>query len=63
MKFSDIQNKNERELQELLKTARIKLGKLHFENANKALKDFSQIGKIKKEIAQVMTAIKATGNK
>ncbi|MEK7506628.1 MAG: 50S ribosomal protein L29 [Patescibacteria group bacterium] len=57
MKFTDLQNKNIAELQELLKEARIKLGKFRFELANKALKDSSQIGKVKKEIARVMTAL------
>lgn len=57
MKFNDLQNKQSAELQELLKDARIKLGKLRFELANKSLKDSSQIGKVKKDIAQIMTAI------
>ena len=58
MKFTELQNKDERELQEMLKNAKVKLGKFRFEMANKALKDFSQIGKTRKEIAQIMTAMK-----
>ncbi len=57
MKFSEIRNKDMAELQEMLKEARIKLGKLRFELANKSLKDSSQIGKVKKDIAQIMTAL------
>lgn len=57
MKSTDLQNKDVAELQERLKEARIKLGKFRFELANKALKDFSQIGKVKKEIARLMTAL------
>lgn len=57
MKFSDLQNQSQAELQEQLKASRIKLGKLRFELANKALKDFSQIGKTRQEIAQIMTAL------
>lgn len=57
MKFTDLQNKSVPELQERLKEARIKLGRLKFELANKALKDSSQIGKVKKEIARIMTVL------
>ncbi|MGD0977430.1 MAG: 50S ribosomal protein L29 [Minisyncoccia bacterium] len=58
MKYSDLQNKDNRELEVMLKEAKVKLGKFRFEMANKALKDFSQIGKTRKEIAQIMTAMK-----
>lgn len=57
MEFQDLQNKSVPELQERLKEARIKLGRLKFELANKALKDSSQIGKVKKEIARIMTVL------
>jgi len=58
MKFEELQNKGSQELEVMLKEAKVKLGKLRFELANKALKDSSQIGKTKKEIAQIMTAMK-----
>lgn len=57
MKFTDLQNKSVPELQERLKEARIKLGRFKFELANKTLKDSSQIGKVKKEIARIMTVL------
>lgn len=57
MKLTDLQNKSVPELQERLKEARIKLGRFKFELANKALKDSSQIGKVKKEIARIMTVL------
>lgn len=57
MESQDLQNKSAPELQERLKEAKIKLGKFRFELANKALKDSSQIGKVKKEIARIMTAL------
>ena len=60
MKFSEVQSKSQPELQEMLKEARVKLGKLRFELANKALKDTSQIGKTRRDIARVMTAMKAS---
>jgi len=58
MKYADLQNKDSHELQEMLKEAKVKLGKLRFDLANKALKDFSRIGKIRREVAQIMTAIR-----
>jgi large subunit ribosomal protein L29 len=63
MKFSDLQNKEENELQEMLKELRIKLGKFRFELVNKSLKDYSQINKTKKDIARIMTAIKVSVTK
>lgn len=59
MKFSEIQNKDVAELQEMLKNARVRLGKFRFELANKSLNDSSQIRKVKKEIARVLTAVKS----
>ena len=41
----------------MLKNARIKLGQLKFELANKTLKNPSQIKPVKKEIARLMTAL------
>lgn len=58
MKFKDLENKDNRELEVMLKEAKIKLGKLRFELANKSLKDSSQMSKTRKEIAQIMTAIR-----
>lgn len=57
MKYSELQTKSIEELRELLKNAKIKLGQIRFELANKALKDSSQIKKTRKEIAQFMTRI------
>lgn len=60
MKHSELQNQSEAELQERLQAARVRLGKLRFELANKALKNFSQIGKTRREIARLMTALNQT---
>lgn len=57
MKFNDLKDKEENELQEMLEDAKIKLGQLRFELAGKSLKDSSQIKKIKTNIAQILTAI------
>ncbi|HEY4507227.1 MAG TPA: 50S ribosomal protein L29 [Candidatus Paceibacterota bacterium] len=56
MKYRDIQSKSKNELEEMLKDLRIKLGKLRFELAGQSLKDTSQIGKMKRDIARVLTA-------
>ena len=58
MKFSELNNVDRSELQERLKAERIKLGKLRFSLANKALADASQLGKTRRGIARLMTALK-----
>lgn len=60
MKFSDLQSKSQPELQGMLKELQIKLGKLRFELANKVLKDTSQLGKTRRDIARILTALKAS---
>ncbi|OGN29157.1 MAG: 50S ribosomal protein L29 [Candidatus Yanofskybacteria bacterium RIFCSPLOWO2_01_FULL_49_25] len=57
MKYTDIQDKEVSELQEMLKDARLKLGKLNFELKSKTLKNVSQVGATKRFIAQIMTAL------
>lgn len=57
MKFQEIENKNPKELREMLTQSRVKLGRFKFELANKSLKNVSQIGKTRKEIAQILTAV------
>jgi ribosomal protein L29 len=63
MKYGDLENKDINELNEMLKDAKVKLGKLKFELANKALKDFSQIRKARIEIAKLLTAINRINSK
>jgi large subunit ribosomal protein L29 len=62
MKYSELENKTIEELRKQMEGFKIKLGKLRFELANRALKDFSQINKTKKNIARILTAIKKTEN-
>ena len=59
----DLQNQPAPELQEQLKTSRDQLGKLRFALANKALPDSSQIGKLRRQIARLLTAINNQENK
>ncbi len=67
MDYTDLQNKDIKELQKMAEDLKIKLGKFRFELANKTLKNFDQLGQTKKDIARVLTAItisqKATGLK
>lgn len=58
MKYTELQSKPQAELNEMLKELQIKLGKLRFELASKSLKDTSQLGKTRRDIARVLTAIK-----
>jgi len=57
-KFTDLKDKDVKELQTLLKETRVNLGKLKFELNNKALRNSSKIGITKKEIAKILTALK-----
>ncbi len=57
MKYSEIENKETQELRETLKEKRAVLSKLLFDRSQQALKDTSQIGKTKHDIAQILTAI------
>ncbi|MBI2057410.1 MAG: 50S ribosomal protein L29 [Candidatus Yanofskybacteria bacterium] len=58
MKFKEIKTKNKEELQESLKSLRIKLGKMLFDLNSNSLKDFSQIKKTRRDIARTLTALK-----
>lgn len=58
MKYSDLQNKDPKELQSMLKELQIQLGKFRFQLADKTLKNYSQVRKTKKDIARILTATK-----
>lgn len=57
MKFQELKNKEHSELNEILKETRTKFSQLKFELAGKSLKDSSQIGKTKTDIARILTAM------
>lgn len=59
MKPSELHNKSRQELQTLEKELREKLLKLNFEKADRKLKDLSQLGQTKRDIARVMTVLKS----
>ncbi|KKR23404.1 MAG: 50S ribosomal protein L29 [Candidatus Yanofskybacteria bacterium GW2011_GWD2_39_48] len=51
-------NLSEQELRKMLDDLKVKLMQLSFDLADKKLKDTSQIGKAKKEIARILTELK-----
>jgi len=57
MKKTDLQNKTKEELSTMLKDLKAKLLQFNFELGEKRLKDFSQVGKAKREIARILTII------
>lgn len=59
MKYSELQNKDKIELNELLKELKIRLGKLRFDLSGNTLKDSSQVKKTKKTIARIMTVLRS----
>ncbi|MBI2068940.1 MAG: 50S ribosomal protein L29 [Candidatus Yanofskybacteria bacterium] len=58
MKHIDLNNKSKEELSVIFKDQKTKLLKLKFELNEKKLKDVSQIKKVKKDIARVLTAMR-----
>lgn len=57
MKKIDLQNKTKEELNTMLKDLKAKLLQFNFELGEKRLKDFSQVGKTKREIARILTVV------
>jgi large subunit ribosomal protein L29 len=57
MKFSEIKNKTKNELSEMLKDLKGNLSRFNFQLSGNTLKNSSQIGKTKKDIARIMTAL------
>ena len=57
MKFSELKNKSEKELLETLKDLRGNLSRFNFQLSDNTLKNSSQIGKTKRDIARIMTAL------
>ncbi len=60
MKYIDITKKKYDALIKILKDKVAEFGKLKFAHANQSLKDTSQLAKIKKDIAQIRTALSAS---
>lgn len=58
MKMEDLNNRSMEELTQMAGDLKAKLLKLNFDLADNKVKDFSQLKKVKKDIARIMTAMK-----
>lgn len=58
MKPAELNNKSIEELHRLLADLKTKLLKLNFDLADNKVKDVSQVGKTKKDIARILTVTK-----
>lgn len=57
MDFKDLQNKNERDLHELLSEKRNELREMNFKINEKQMKNLSGVKKVKKTIARILTLL------
>lgn len=57
MKIKELRQKTAKELKELLKGDRHRLGQLKFDLAAKKLKNIRQIRELRKEIAKILTLL------
>lgn len=62
MKAKELRQKTKEELAMMLKENREKLRTLRFDLAAKKLKKTDEIGKVRKEIAQILTILKIEAN-
>jgi len=58
MKIEELNNQSREELTHMADGLKAKLLKLNFDLADNKVKDFSQLKKIKKDIARILTAMK-----
>ena len=58
MKLTDLEGKTKEELLVQLQELKEKLVQLKFSLADKKLKDFSQLGKVKRDVARILTKIR-----
>lgn len=59
MKTKELRLKTKDELEKMLGENRVKLRDLRFKLAGTKLKDFSEIGKLRRNIARLLTVLKA----
>jgi ribosomal protein L29 len=58
MKFKDLQNKSQEDLQKILQEERNNLRDLRFKDSNKQLKNVKEIKATRSTIAQILTKLK-----
>ncbi len=57
MEYTNLENRTDAELKNMLNELQVKLGRMRFELANKTLKNISEIKTVKRDIARVLTAL------
>lgn len=57
MKIKELRQKSENELKELLIQTRHKLGQIRFEMSSQKLKNFNEVGELRRTIARIMTIL------
>ncbi|MBU1255550.1 50S ribosomal protein L29 [Patescibacteria group bacterium] len=62
MKTKELTKKTEKELKDLLIESRHKLGRLKFDLSSKKLKNVKQIKELRRDIARILTILKAQKN-
>lgn len=62
MKIKELRQKTAKELEDLLKEDRHKLGQLKFDLAAKKLKNIREIRELKKDIARIITLLNRENN-
>lgn len=57
MEYTNLENRTDTELKNMLNELQVKLGRMRFELANKTLKNVSEIKTVKRDVARVLTAL------
>lgn len=57
MNIKELVNKTEKELKDMLKDVKFRLGQFKFELSSKKLKNTNQIGELRKDIARILTIL------
>lgn len=63
MKTKELNQKSDKELQEILNARRFELGQLKFDSLSKKIKNVKQISGLRKDIARIMTVLKIRSQK
>ena len=62
LKISDLKSKNKEELEKMVKEKQERLDTLRFKMPRKEVKNYKELGMIKKDIDRILTAVNANHN-
>ncbi|MEK9147520.1 MAG: 50S ribosomal protein L29 [Patescibacteria group bacterium] len=62
IKISDLKNKNNEELEKMVKEKQERLDTLIFKMPRKEVKNYKELGMIKKDIARILTVVNSAKN-